>query len=430
MSFLLRLCLGFMVLVPSLGHATTLENPGNGLPYSGIGVISGWKCETSGPLTAHIYDEDMMLAWPDPIPLVYGTERTDVRDAGACDSADVGFVAIWNWGNLGSDGTYTVVVEEGGMELAQSTVQVTMVGPESQPQFLRGASGECRVPDFPTPGESTLFEWNQNTQHLEAVMRDPSTDLDTVPSLGHATTLENPGNGLPYSGIGVISGWKCETSGPLTAHIYDEDMMLAWPDPIPLVYGTERTDVRDAGACDSADVGFVAIWNWGNLGSDGTYTVVVEEGGMELAQSTVQVTMVGPESQPQFLRGASGECRVPDFPTPGESTLFEWNQNTQHLEAVMRDPSTDLVECEEGLTVRPGEMCSGSINLLGEEIGFIFFVEADGQGCVEPEIDIPLPCFDTEEEFENLLSVFGVSGVDVTKNADGSWRINSFPTDL
>ena len=168
-----------------------------------------------------------MLAWPDPIPLVYGTERTDVRDAGACDSADVGFVAIWNWGNLGSDGTHTVVVEDDGMELAQSTVQVTMVGPESQPQFLRGASGECRIPDFPTPGESTLFEWNQNTQHLEAVMRDPSTDLDTVPSLAHATTLENPGNGLPYSGVGVISGWKCETSGPLTAHIYDEDMMLA-----------------------------------------------------------------------------------------------------------------------------------------------------------------------------------------------------------
>ncbi len=436
MSFLLRLCLGLMVLVPSLAHAAALENPGNGLPYSGVGVISGWKCETSGPLTAHIYDEDMMLAWPDPIPLVYGTERTDVRDNGQCldnDHDNVGFVAIWNWGNLGSDGTYTVVVEEEGMELAQSTVKVTMVGPESQPQFLTGASGECRVSDFPTPGESTLFEWNQNTQHLEAVMRDPSTDLDTVPSLAHAAALENPGNGLPYSGVGVISGWKCETSGPLTAHIYDEDMMLAWPDPIPLVYGTERTDVRDNGQCldnDHDNVGFVAIWNWGNLGSDGTYTVVVEEEGMELAQSTVKVTMVGPESQPQFLTGASGECRVSDFPTPGESTLFEWNQNTQHLEAVMRDPSTDLDTCTEGLTVHPEEMCSGSLVVFGQEVDFIFSVDADGRGCIEVNIEFNIDCFNTAEEFESLLSILQITGPAITKNDDGSWTIDSIPTEL
>ena len=249
-----------------------------------------------------------------------------------------------------------------------------------------------------------------------------------LPSLAHATfLLENPGNGLSYSGVGVISGWKCEAGGPLSAHIYDEDMMLAWPDPIPLVYGTQRTDVRDAGACDSADVGFVAIWNWGNLGSDGTYTVVVEEAGMELAQSTVEVTMVGPESQPQFLSGASGECRIPDFPTPGESTTFEWNQGTQHLEAVSRGPSNDLGECEEGLTVEPGEMCSGSLVVFGQGVDFSFSVDADGRGCVELNIDVNIDCFNTAEEFENLLSTFGVSGIEVTK---GSWTIDRFPSEL
>ena len=254
-----------------------------------------------------------------------------------------------------------------------------------------------------------------------------------VPSLAHATALENPGNGLSYSGVGVISGWKCETSGPLTAHIYDEDMMLAWPDPIPLVYGTERTDVRDNGQCldnDHDNVGFVAIWNWGNLGSDGTYTVVVQEDGMELAQSTVQVTMVGPESQPQFLTGVSGECRIPDFPTPGESTLFEWNQNTQHLEAVMRDPSTDLDTCTEGLTVYPGEMCSFFFEeTTFGEIDGTFSINAEGQLCVEVDI-VEIPCLDTDQAFESLLSGLGISGVDVTKNADGSWTINSIPTDL
>ena len=206
-----------------------------------------------------------------------------------------------------------------------------------------------------------------------------------VPSLAHATfSLDNPGDGLSYSGVGVISGWKCEASELLTAHIYDEDTMLAWPDPIPLVYGTERTDVRANGSCldnDHDNVGFVAIWNWGNLESDGTYTVVVKEDDVELAQRTVTVTVLGTESQPQFLEGASGECRVPDFPTPGESTLFEWTTGTQHLEAVSRDPA-----CREGDTMESGTACSSSIPLttpLGDiSFSFDFSVDADGQGCI------------------------------------------------
>ncbi len=54
-----------------------------------------------------------------------GTERTDVLNAGACDSADVGFVAIWNWGNLGGDGTYTAIVYDNAVEFARSTFTAT-----------------------------------------------------------------------------------------------------------------------------------------------------------------------------------------------------------------------------------------------------------------------------------------------------------------
>ena len=67
MSFLLRLCLGFVVLIPSLVHAATLENPGDDLSYSGIGVVSGWKCEANGSLTVSFFDEDMMPVG-DPLP--------------------------------------------------------------------------------------------------------------------------------------------------------------------------------------------------------------------------------------------------------------------------------------------------------------------------------------------------------------------------
>ena len=151
-SFLLCLCLGLIVLAPSLAQAAALENPSGGLFYSGIGVISGWKCEANGELTVRFNDGD-------PIPLVYGSERPDVLDAGACASADVGFVAIWNWANLG-DGTHTAVVYDNGVEFGRSTFQVATLG-ES---FVRGLSGRFRARDFPDPGVNVLLRWNQNVQ--------------------------------------------------------------------------------------------------------------------------------------------------------------------------------------------------------------------------------------------------------------------------
>lgn len=60
-------------------------------------------------------------------PLVYGSERKDVFDAGACDHAEVGFVSIMNGGGL-SDGQHTVVVYDDGVEFAQRTFTVVSTG--------------------------------------------------------------------------------------------------------------------------------------------------------------------------------------------------------------------------------------------------------------------------------------------------------------
>ena len=88
MYSIFRLCFGFVIiLVPTLVHSAVLGIPSNGSFYSGVGVISGWKCQANGALTVRFNDGD-------PVPLVYGTERPDVRAAGACSHANVGFVAI------------------------------------------------------------------------------------------------------------------------------------------------------------------------------------------------------------------------------------------------------------------------------------------------------------------------------------------------
>ena len=60
MSFLLRLCLGLVILAPSLALAQLtelLETPGDGDKLSGIGVIRGWKCE-AGDITVKFFDAD------------------------------------------------------------------------------------------------------------------------------------------------------------------------------------------------------------------------------------------------------------------------------------------------------------------------------------------------------------------------------------
>ena len=153
-SFLLRLCLGLVVLAPALVHAAALENPSGGLFYSGVGVISGWKCEANGELTVRFNGGE-------PIPLVYGSERPDVLDVGACASADVGFVAIYNWARL-DDGSHTAVAYDDGVEFARGTFQTTRLVEDKE--FVPGLSGRFRARDFPDPGVNTLLRWNQNVQ--------------------------------------------------------------------------------------------------------------------------------------------------------------------------------------------------------------------------------------------------------------------------
>ena len=163
---LLRFWIVFVLLAPSLASAATLGVPGEGTTLSGVGVISGWKCEATGDLTVRFFADGspVSVAGIDTFPLLYGSARPDVRDAGACLDSDVGFVAIWNWGNL-DDGEYTAVVYDDGVEFARSTFRVVTTGEA----FRTDLEGECTIPHFPDPGDTARFVWNTGTQHLEMV---------------------------------------------------------------------------------------------------------------------------------------------------------------------------------------------------------------------------------------------------------------------
>ena len=159
------------VLAGAPSGAAVLGNPGNGRGYSGIGVISGWKCQAAGKLTVEFLNEggkrvvlrDGRIS--DPVPLLYGAERADVRANGQClenDHDNVGFVTIWNWSILG-DGEHEAVAYDDGVEFARAVFTVGSTGEE----FLQGAQDECLLANFPRGGETTVLEWNESTQHFE-----------------------------------------------------------------------------------------------------------------------------------------------------------------------------------------------------------------------------------------------------------------------
>ncbi len=190
--FRFYLCLVFVLLAPSLASAATLGIPGESTTLSGVGVISGWKCIAAGELTVRFFADGspVSVAGLDTFPLLYGSARPDVRDIGACPDADVGFVAIWNWGNL-ADGDYTAVVYDNDVEFDRSTFRVVTTGEA----FRTDLAGECTIEQFPAPGESARFVWNTGTQHLEMVsVRTRSVDQSIVKYLtGPVAEGQSPG---------------------------------------------------------------------------------------------------------------------------------------------------------------------------------------------------------------------------------------------
>ena len=121
---------------------------------------------------------DLTLVFNDDgkhIPLVYGTERTDVRKNGQClDNGhdNVGFVAIWNWGELG-DGEHEAVACDNGVEFGRSTFTVGSTGAA----FLKGAQRQHLLENFPARGEPALLAWNERGTHYLV----PPSDFAILP---------------------------------------------------------------------------------------------------------------------------------------------------------------------------------------------------------------------------------------------------------
>lgn len=155
-SAIIGLTVAGLLATTAVARAAFLESPAEGATLSGIGFISGWKCN-GGNITVTIDDGE-------PLPVAMGQERDDLRPV--CGTIHHGFIAQINWALL-DDGEHTAVAYDNGIEFDRATFVVGTTGEK----FLSGVGQQQTViGGFPTPGQSALLEWNESTQHFEIRM--------------------------------------------------------------------------------------------------------------------------------------------------------------------------------------------------------------------------------------------------------------------
>ena len=151
------ICLALVSLLasPAVPQAAVLESPAKGAALSGIGFISGWKCDASN-ITVTI-DEGEHLS------VAMHQDRADLLIEKTCgDTIRHGFIRQINWGYVG-DGEHVVVAYDNRVEFDRAMFTVGSTGEE----FLKEVRRRSIIENFPTIGEDTLVEWNESTQHFE-----------------------------------------------------------------------------------------------------------------------------------------------------------------------------------------------------------------------------------------------------------------------
>lgn len=150
---------GFHILFGiSVCHAAdvngVLENPVDGGWTSGIGLISGWVCESSEVMA--VIDETRTLT------LARGTQRGDTQSI--CGDSDNGFGLLYNFNLLG-DGEHRIRVLADGVEFASADFRVKTLG-ES---FRRGLSGTALAPEFPGKDRDSVLLWQEAGQGFSLI---------------------------------------------------------------------------------------------------------------------------------------------------------------------------------------------------------------------------------------------------------------------
>ena len=290
-----------------------LENPAAASYQSGISVFSGWACDADG-IEIEL-DNDKYLA------AAYGTGRRDTLPP--CGDTNNGFGLLYNI-NLLDDGPHQVRALTRGRVIDSAEFTSTTLGEG----YRRGLEGEYLLQDFPAEGESVGVSWQESQQNFAISAYNPAANASlggmtsfTRTIAGNTTdvplgNLENPASGSYQSGVAVISGWACEAD--------KVEIEIDGIKKLTASYGTGRGDTQ--AICGDRDNGFGLLYNMSLLGQ-GPHSLRLLVDEVEIGRSEFIVTTLGQ----QFLKGASGEYRLPDFPEPGDHTDLRWDESRQNF---------------------------------------------------------------------------------------------------
>lgn len=276
-----------------------LESPQQSSFASGIGLIRGWVCNAQ--------KVEVQINGQPRQTVAYGTLRTDTAEV--CGNPNSGFGYTMNWNTLGN-GTQRLRAFADGKQFADVNFNVTTLGTE----FLRGVSAEYRLPNFPHNGRSIHLRWAE--AHQNFVIASAQLRSNAAPTQATSAYLESPQQGSFESGIGLIRGWVCNAKN-VEVQINDQPRQT-------VAYGTPRTDT--AAVCGNANSGFGYTVNWNALG-DGKQRLRAFADGMQFADVEFTVTTLGVD----YLRGASGEYMLPNFPAAGQSSTVRWIEPYQNF---------------------------------------------------------------------------------------------------
>ena len=178
------------------------------------------------------------------------------------------------------------------------------------------------------PGGSQPFTFNVSADGLTLTGHEGTNTFSLArvgaastpgPSPGAPSSLENPQPGSFHSGIALFSGWSCE--GPAIGVGIDGGT----PRTVP--YGSGRLDTASVCGAGNVNTGFGLLFNFNLLGA-GLHAAQLFVNGAARG-NPVQFNVVVPAGE--FLAGASSEVAVPNFPTPGRTTVLIWQQSEQNF---------------------------------------------------------------------------------------------------
>ena len=286
-------------------YRANLESPQQSSFESGIGLIRGWVCQANA-VEVQIDDQPRRR-------VAYGTTRKDTIEV--CGDDNNGFGYTYNWNAL-STGTHRLRAFADNREFANVTFNVTTLGVD----YLRGASGEYTLPNFPQGGDQVTVRWSEPHQNfvIAGASLNPASAQPTAatPLAASLANLESPYQGSFESGIGLIRGWICQAN--------TVEIQIDGGERRRVAYGTARGDTLEV--CGDADNGFGYTFNWNALGT-GSHTLQAFADGAEFANVTFTVTTLGVD----YLQGASGEYTLPNFPQAGKNVTVRWAEPHQNF---------------------------------------------------------------------------------------------------